>query len=207
MDSAPFRQKGLMAFKIKDLMINVLPSGTEAVCGLGTCRPLTGVCDPLHAGTCACTHCSACSVCSLQCTGGCTIHQCTAACSILCTQGCTCTFCTAHCTALGATCGPCTGQCSFQCTHPATWPQITTACPQYPVGSDPEASFTALSALKEQLKQQLAEVEQQHAAAEAGLLPQSVEEADMLTKKLQEALDELKAHRAELAKKPKPAGD
>jgi hypothetical protein len=95
--------------------------------------------------------------------------------------------------------------CSFVCSHRiVTQINVSPGCQAEPA---PEASFTALSALKEQLKQQLAEVENQHAAAEAGLLPQSIEEADMLTKKLQEALDELKVHRAELAKRPKPAGD
>jgi hypothetical protein len=64
-----------------------------------------------------------------------------------------------------------------------------------------ETSVTALSALKDQLKQQLAEVEKLHSAAEAGMKPQTVEEVDALTKKLNDALDELKSRRAELAGK------
>jgi hypothetical protein len=66
--------------------------------------------------------------------------------------------------------------------------------------------MAALAALKEQLKQQLAKVEEMQAAAEESLLPKTVEEVDMLIKKFDEALVELKARRAELAKKPKPPG-
>ena len=64
-----------------------------------------------------------------------------------------------------------------------------------------ETSVTALSALKDQLRQQLAEVEKLHSAAEAGMKPQTVEEVDMLTEKLNDALEELKSRRAELAGK------
>jgi hypothetical protein len=68
-----------------------------------------------------------------------------------------------------------------------------------------EDSLASLSALKEQLTQQLAVVEREQAALEKGLAPQTVEEVDMLTGKLNEALKELKSRRAELVKKPKPA--
>ena len=59
--------------------------------------------------------------------------------------------------------------------------------------------------MKEQLKQQLAEVEKQEQSAAESLRPQTVAEVDELQKKLQEALDELKARRAELAQKEKAA--
>ena len=67
-----------------------------------------------------------------------------------------------------------------------------------------EDSLAALSVLKEQLTQQLAVVEREQAALEKGLAPQTVEEVDMLTDKLNEALKELKTRRADLVKKPKP---
>ncbi len=76
---------------------------------------------------------------------------------------------------------------------PCTWIGTLVPLRQLP-------DVTTLSALKEQLKEQLAQVERQEAATEQGLLPQTVEEVDTLTKKLQEALDELKARRAELSK-------
>ncbi len=62
-----------------------------------------------------------------------------------------------------------------------------------------------MTALKEQLKQQLAEVEKQEQAAAESMRPQTVAEVDNLQKKLQDALDELKARRAELAQKEKAA--
>jgi hypothetical protein len=88
------------------------------------------------------------------------------------------------------TCG-----CTYGCTvsHPLQ--------PIAPAESG-QLAVAALSALKEQLKQQLAEVEKQQAAAEADLQPQTVEDVDTLTKKLKDALDELKARRAELSGKP-----
>src|SRR5579863_1661209 len=63
-----------------------------------------------------------------------------------------------------------------------------------------------LAILQEQLKQQLALVEKQKAADPASSLPQTVEEVDMLTEKLHGALEELKAHRAQLSKKAGPSG-
>ena len=58
-----------------------------------------------------------------------------------------------------------------------------------------------LGTLKEQLKRQLAAIEKQEQAAEEALKPQTVSQVDQLMKKLQEAMDELKTRRAELARK------
>src|SRR5271166_3045658 len=79
--------------------------------------------------------------------------------------------------------------------HPPTWLCLPTVPPD-----DPTATFQALSILKEQLKQQLAEVEKQQAAIEDCLLPKTIEEVDKLSEKLTEALKELKARRAELSR-------
>jgi phage shock protein A len=57
--------------------------------------------------------------------------------------------------------------------------------------------------LKEQLKQQLADVEKQHSAAEESLRPQTVAQVDALQKKLEAALEELKGRRTELEQKNK----
>jgi hypothetical protein len=62
-----------------------------------------------------------------------------------------------------------------------------------------------LSVLKEQLKQQLADVEQQHSAAEESLRPQTIAQVDELQKKLEAALDELKARRTELEQRNPPS--
>lgn len=69
---------------------------------------------------------------------------------------------------------------------------------------DPGESLESLSNLKEQLKQQLAQIEKQHAALEKNLQPQTVEEVDALSTKLNEALDELRALRAKLAAAAQP---
>jgi hypothetical protein len=88
---------------------------------------------------------------------------------------------------------PC-GGCTFMGT---CRPSVVTVLD---TGVTKENSLTALSTLKDQLRQQLAEVEKQQATLEAGLLPQTVEEVDKLSNKLHEALEELKARRAELSK-------
>jgi len=79
--------------------------------------------------------------------------------------------------------------------HPPTWLCLPTVPPD-----DPTATFQALSILKEQLKQQLAEVEKQQAAIEDCLLPKTIEEVDKLSEKLTEALKELRERRAELSR-------
>src|SRR5208283_4932368 len=79
--------------------------------------------------------------------------------------------------------------------HPPTWLCLPTVPPD-----DPTATFQALSILKEQLKQQLAEVEKQQAAIEDCLLPKTIQEVDKLSEKLTEALKELRERRAELSR-------
>jgi len=71
----------------------------------------------------------------------------------------------------------------------------------HPPEEEPQASLEALSTLRQQLQQQLAAVEQQEQAINAALKPQTVSQVDQLMQKLQEAMDELKTQRAELAKK------
>jgi hypothetical protein len=94
--------------------------------------------------------------------------------------------------------GACTGA-SIVCTGGSAQPTVGQP------GIAGSVSLGSLAALKEQLKQQLAEVEKQHAAAEDSLVPKTVEDIDMLTNKFNDALEELKARRAELSKKSKPA--
>jgi len=67
----------------------------------------------------------------------------------------------------------------------------------------PEVRFAGLAALKDQLKQQLADVEKQYSAAEESLRPQTVAQVDALQKKLEAALEELKTRRTELEQKDK----
>ena len=69
-----------------------------------------------------------------------------------------------------------------------------------PNGPSVASTSDALLQLREQLKQQLAVVEKQYAAAQENLKPQTVEQVDLLTSKLNDALEELKTRRAELTK-------
>jgi DNA-binding transcriptional MerR regulator len=89
-------------------------------------------------------------------------------------------------------------------TQVTLWQILTPVTLAFRASSD-EDSLAALSTLKEQLKQQLSEVEREQAALEKSMAPQTIEEVDMLTDKLNDALKELKARRVELAKKPKAA--
>jgi hypothetical protein len=164
-----------MAFKIKDLMISDLSEGAHAeiVCGHG--HSLCGV----HQFSCQLHS----KILNYGCDNGCT--------NIPTPPGYAAEFVIGG----GIPCDVCTYIVSLHGTVTVTITPFT------PVISPVRAtSGTGLSTLKDQLKQQLAEVEKQEAAAQASLQPQTVEEVDTLTKKLQEALEELKARRAELSK-------
>jgi ABC-type Zn uptake system ZnuABC Zn-binding protein ZnuA len=70
-------------------------------------------------------------------------------------------------------------------------------------GGDPWSDPEQLAALKQQLKQALAEVEKQEQAVNEALRPHTVAEVDELQQKFQGALEELKGLRTELSKKEK----
>ena len=91
--------------------------------------------------------------------------------------------------AFGSGCGPLNSACG-PCSASLHTP--------FAAGGDPTAG---LAALKEQLKKALADTETQEAAMNESLLPQTVEEAEDLEKRLQGVLDELKARKAELKKR------
>lgn len=67
-------------------------------------------------------------------------------------------------------------------------------------GGDPEPARRSanLAALKAQLKQQIAAIEEREKATNESLKPQTVAEVDDLQKKMQAAMEELKARRTEL---------
>lgn len=69
----------------------------------------------------------------------------------------------------------------------------------------PWRSQEQFAAIKEQLKQALAEVEREEKAAEEKLRPQTVAEVDSLQKRLREALSDLDKRKQELEKKEKPS--
>jgi len=79
---------------------------------------------------------------------------------------------------------------------------ITLPVGDVPLGPfDPGESLTSLRNLKEQLKEQLDQIEKRQSDLEKNLEPQTVEEVDTLSAKLTKALEDLDQLRAELAKK------
>jgi hypothetical protein len=83
------------------------------------------------------------------------------------------------------------------CTHqPITCHPVSILPP-----AEGEQGLMNLAALKEQLKQQLAEVEKQEEAITESLQPQTVSQVDQLMQKLQDAMEELKSKRTVLAQK------
>ena len=181
-----------MAFKVKDLMINVLPAAGEALpCVQGTVVCVQILCT--HVSVCgACTNRSVCTYCTVVMSCGCSIVSCRFV-------SCGCT----HCTVI-LSCGCSIGSCGCSAVSPCTplASLITAPGPGVP-GPSPESSFETLTALKAQLKQQLAEIESQQKAVEESLRPQTVAEVDELQSKLEAAIEELKARRTELTKKAK----
>jgi hypothetical protein len=173
-----------MAFKIKDLMVNVLPTGQREECG--------GATDDTENVRLAD---------GIQCAGGASDTGFGRARvgypGVLCGGSTDITDLAGGLRlAYMAGCNPVTGiACGGGSTDTGYLPLYRTH------------SAEALATLREHLKRQLANVERLHAAAEENLRPQTIEEVDMLTAKLNEALEELKARRADLEKKPKPPGD
>jgi hypothetical protein len=101
-----------------------------------------------------------------------------------------------------------TGICTYDTVRPdafaATITTVTTVTTL--LAGVPGGGSTSLGQLKSQLQQALADVEQRERAQEAAGLPQTVEEADDLERRLEGALQELRDHRKSLekgAKKPR----
>jgi len=207
-----------MPFKIKDLMISDLSESAPRFPD-ETCRPISEGClrflSYIACGACTVitNHfptitCGACTVITnhfptITC-GACTVIT-HGACGV-------CTVVTGPWT--DNTCGACTVITRGDCTAVTDTHCINVSCGFYTwegakakdAGTSSAASLAALSILKDQLKQQLAEVEKEQAAVEESLLPQTVEQVDKLSKKLTEALQELKVLKQKLSSKPKPAG-
>jgi hypothetical protein len=184
-----------MPFKIKDLMISDFSEGAQRAPD-ETCRPVSRIiCFPAvslfpctlltypHWPTITCGACT-------PITGGpWTLDTC-GACTVI-TRG---------------ACTACTVVTDIACTNVSCGGYTWEGTKAKDAGTSSAASFAALSILKEQLKQQLAEVEKEQAAVEESLLPQTVEQVDELSKKLTEALQELKVIKQKLSRKPKSAG-
>ena len=91
------------------------------------------------------------------------------------------------------------GGCGFPFTHV---PCVAGTCAGSETPWTPQINPQQFGSLKEQLKFALEAAEAQEKAAAESLKPQTVADVEMLEKKLTEALDELRARKAELQKKP-----
>jgi hypothetical protein len=176
------------SFKVKDLMINLSPQplclcGTQALTGTGPCLCVTHLgitCHPVTIQPCFCNS---------------NAHISITAC-----------FCVSNHATLVTPCVCVSHHVFSQCPLDSRF-NTCTPLASIPGGAgdlgDPAESLQSLEALRDQLKQSLAEVEKQHQAAQEALRPQTVAEVDELQKKLQDALEELKTRRAELDRKDK----
>jgi hypothetical protein len=171
-----------MAFKIKDLMINVAPADDGGQgCWANSCGFLT---ELGCAGKSGCTVTAGAVFCPNK--SGCTV---TAGDFCPSKSGCTVTagdFCPSKsgCTVTaGAFCAGKSG-----CTVTAQ-------------GFNPEEVLKELKDLKAQLQQALEAVDKDIKTVEDGMKPQTIEEVEELQSKLKEALEELDKRKAELDKK------
>jgi hypothetical protein len=102
-----------------------------------------------------------------------------------------------------ATLHPTTTICGFAGTLPCLATCLGSETPWTPVlQGDPQTGVQQGASLKEQLQAALQQVEAQEKTTEESLKPQSVADVEMLEKKLNEALDELRVRKTELQKKP-----
>ena len=165
-----------MAFKLKDLMINLIPPGA----GKGRrpdCAPASGVgqfCGTPSAGA----------------AGFCGTPSAGAA-----------GFCGTPSAGAAGFCGtPSAGAAGF-CGTPSAGAAFCGTPSAGVVAGDPRAAFEGLVLLKQQLLHALAQVEEHERALEAACRPQSLEEAEELERHLRGALEELAEHKRNLRQK------
>jgi hypothetical protein len=179
-----------MAFKFKDLMINVTSGGGGAdtpICTVDTVRPAG------QAATCTVD-----TVDPARAAGTCTVDTVTG-------YAITCTVDTVYRCGLSFGLGgrdTGTGVCTVDTVRPATLALMTTVTTVTTLVAASGGGSVSLGQLKAQLQQALADVEARERAQEGGL-PKTVEEADDLERRLEGALEELRDHRKSLQKSAK----
>lgn len=193
-----------MAFRIKDLMINILPGEGEGQggflsrfpCHCGCTYGYTQGCGPTIGG------------------GG------TQTLMMMCpqtTMGCTHWASPPRCQPVTIGCPPATMECTPWVSvtgHPTPtlfiigfsplccMPWSTVAGPVgVPPGGDPAAMVEQLAAMKAQLREAIAQIENQEKVVDELAQPQSIAEIEELQAKLKDALNELEHRKSELKKK------
>jgi hypothetical protein len=169
-------------FRVRDLMINVMPEGGQGGIGcLAATRCINVSLPDCVAQTVACPAGTA--VCGVSlCAGG--VSRCV---------GVTLPWGAGNCDAGVCTMVPCSGD----CTH--NYCSVTGSCPNsVKQVLTPEAHLQELAQLKDQLSRALADVEQRERALGEALQPTTLEEVNALEAKLEAALEELRARKADL---------
>lgn len=197
-----------MAFKFKDLMINVTSGGGGAdtpICTVDTVdqKPegyaLTCTVDTVRPAGQAAT-CTVDTVDPARAAGTCTVDTVTTGTGM--GYAITCTVDTVYRCGLSFGLGgrdTGTGVCTVDTVRPATLALMTTVTTVTTLVAASGGGSVSLGQLKAQLQQALADVEARERAQEAGL-PRTVEEADDLERRLEGALEELRDHRKTLQK-------
>lgn len=191
-----------MPFKIKDLMIDVVPEKSAHRLECDDC-PSTGVsggCGP----TCQPASCG--YTCEMP--GSCPNHSCFATCGATCHPfscgGGTCLLPTVHpcgptlvCDRFGSLCFTPTPQ---PCgpSIPVCWGRVSQPCGATAIQAQAPNRLQELARLKEQLRQALARVEAEEKEAAEAALPRTREEAEALEHKLAEALKEVRELKGKL---------
>ena len=171
-----------MAFKLKDLMINVVPPG--AAQGRPGCAPASGAAQ--FCGTASAGAAGFCGTASAGAAGFCGTASAGAA-----------GFCGTASAGAAGFCGTASAPAAFCGTASAGAQFCGTASAGVAAG-DPRAVLEGLMLLKQQLLHALAQVEEQEKALEAACRPQSLEEAEELERHLRGALEELEQHKVSL---------
>jgi hypothetical protein len=166
-----------MAFRFKDLMVNVVKSGGEVdpVCTIATIDPNPAQAVPCTIATIGPAQAAACTIATIGTYTGFRF------------QG-------------GTTGGA--GFCTIATIFPGAFATVTTVTTVTTVVQAGPAGPASLKELKEQLQQALADVERQEREQQAAL-PATIEEAEDLEHRLKGALKELQEHRKSLEKDAK----
>lgn len=194
-----------MAFRVKDLMINVLPGEGEGQggflsrfpCHCGCTWGYTQGCGPTTGGTPQTFMMMTCPTATLGCTDG-VSHPIPTRCAV--SHGCppVTMWCMPGVSPTGHP--PTTvffGLSPFCCMP---WSTIAGPVAVQP-GGDPAALVEQLAAMKAQLREAIAQIENQEKVVSELAQPQSIAEIEELQSKLKEALDELEHRKSELKKK------
>lgn len=186
-------------FRVSDLMINVGEEGGGGCQLITNCGGVTELCVENTQGCAFTENCR------------CTIQTCgfpSCECSYCSVQSCGCTPCTGGCTnacSVCTGCSSCTGRfsvCTFRSLCGISFRCTPSLVGSVTAGLAPED----LSALKDELRATLEQVEAEERRAKEQMQPQTLDEVAQLEEKLTEALDELRQRREELERRAQGEG-